>query len=333
MNITTSKQAEKLAEIGSQFKRIREEQNLSIPHLTATTLISERYLRAIENGEIESLPEPVYVRGFIRKYGTALGIGDLSEEFPLEPVLPDNKWVGSPAAELRPLHLYALYVAVIAGAVGLLATFLNPPDANQINDSATNLSDVAKVESRKTANRLNPINLLSPQTSGLSIFRQVMGIPVPTSSSLTNPTQDTTKVTLPNVTPTNASSQSESSLGTFLNSLATSADSLERTNALTDIDGNFQFPANKPVNLGVVMRNQSWLRVTVDGKTEFEGVLSEGKKLSWSADRQISIRVGNASAVALSYNNRPLTILGKDGEVVERLFTPNMVKVEADSRR
>ncbi|MFN5965924.1 MAG: helix-turn-helix domain-containing protein, partial [Pseudanabaena sp.] len=145
VNITTSKQAEKLAEIGAQFKRIRQDKELSIPHLTATTLISERYLRAIENGEIDSLPEPVYVRGFIRKYGTALGVGDLSEDFPLNPVLPEQKWAGSAAAELRPLHLYALYIGVIAGAVSLLATFLNSPDANKINDRQTILGNSAQI--------------------------------------------------------------------------------------------------------------------------------------------------------------------------------------------
>ena len=127
MNNTTSKQAEKLAEIGAQFKKIREDKELSIPHLTATTLISERYLRAIENGEMESLPEPVYVRGFIRKYGDALGLGDLSEEFPLNPVLPEQKWAGSAAAELRPLHLYALYVGVISKAPKGIETFCPPP--------------------------------------------------------------------------------------------------------------------------------------------------------------------------------------------------------------
>ncbi|MCA6606537.1 MAG: DUF4115 domain-containing protein, partial [Pseudanabaena sp. M007S1SP1A06QC] len=47
--------------------------------------------------------------------------------------------------------------------------------------------------------------------------------------------------------------------------------------------------------------------------TEFEGVLDEGKKLTWSGNRQISIRAGNASAVRLSYNNQPIKVLGKEG--------------------
>jgi len=61
----------KLAEIGAELKRIREEQNVSLQKIKQITLISERHLKAIENGDISSLPEPVYVQSFIRKY--ALG--------------------------------------------------------------------------------------------------------------------------------------------------------------------------------------------------------------------------------------------------------------------
>ncbi len=88
-------------------------------------------------------------------------------------------------------------------------------------------------------------------------------------------------------------------------------------------NGDFVFAGNKPINVGIVMQGESWMRITVDGQTEFEGVLNEGKKLSWSGDRQISIRAGNASSVALSYNNQPIKVLGKEGEVAERLFGIN----------
>ena len=321
MNITTSKQAEKLAEIGAQFKRVREDKDLSIPHLTATTLISERYLRAIENGEMDSLPEPIYVRGFIRKYGDALGVGDLSEDFPLNSVLPDRKWAGSAAAELRPLHLYALYVGVIAGAVSLLATFLNSPDANKINDSQTSFSDSAQISSAKSNKSVEAVDLL-PKIGGLEILRQTVSVPVaianPASIPVaTIPTEVKNQATTPN--------SANSGLSNLLSNWASSniASTNADPNSAVLANGNFEFVGNKPVNVGIVMQGESWLRITVDGQTEFEGVLNEGKKLAWSGDRQISIRAGNASSVALSYNNQPIKLLGKEGEVAERLFGNN----------
>ena len=326
VNITTSKQAEKLAEIGAQFKRIREDKELSIPHLTATTLISERYLRAIEAGQMDSLPEPVYVRGFIRKYGDALGLGDLSEDFPLNPVLPEQKWVGSAAAELRPLHLYALYVVVIAGAVSLLATFLNSPDANKINDSQTNFGDAAQISSAKSNKAIEPTETLLPKIGGLAVLRQTSSsVPVAMATpsapiEVKNQALPTDTLNKPN--PQTNLGKTNSNLNNML--LAVTSSSLPSTNTslnnATLANGKFEFVGNKPVNVGIVMQGESWMRITVDGQTEFEGVLNEGKKLAWSGDRQISIRAGNASSVALSYNNQPIKVLGREGEVAERQF-------------
>jgi len=331
VNITTSKQAEKLAEIGAQFKRIREDKELSIPHLTATTLISERYLRAIEDGQIDSLPEPIYVRGFIRKYGDALGVGDLSEDFPLNPVLPERKWAGSPAAELRPLHLYALYVGVIAGAVGLLATFLSTPEANKINDSQTNFSDAAQISSAKFNKGGEPTEALLPKIGGLGVLKQTVATPVtivtpvPNISAVTMPIEPKTQ-DIPNKLPAQTTlSGSSSSSKNILLALVSSG--LPATNGSPNSpivgNGDFEFVGNKPVNVGIVMQGESWLQIIVDGRTEFEGFLTEGKKLAWSGDRDISIRAGNASSVALSYNNQPIKVMGREGEVAERLFGTN----------
>ena len=324
MNITTSKQAEKLAEIGAQFKRIREDKDLSIPYLTATTLISERYLRAIEDGQIESLPEPIYVRGFIRKYGDVLGIGDLSNDFPLNPVLPEtNKWAGSAAAELRPLHLYALYVGVIAGAVSLLATFLNSPESNKINDSQTNFSNAAQINPKKISKAVAPVDVLLPKISGLEILKQTAANPANTSGvTLPVPKNDLISQSSLN-TPQSETAFSDVSFSLNNSLQSWIANTNFQNNSAIATDGNFEFVGNKPVNIGIVMKGQSWLRVTVDNKTEFEGVLDEGKKLTWSGDRQISVRAGNASSVALSYNNQSIKLLGKEGEVTERIYSVN----------
>lgn len=328
VNITTSKQAEKLAEIGARFKKIREEKELSIPHLTAMTLISERYLRAIENGEIESLPEPVYVRGFIRKYGDALGLGDLSAEFPLNPVIAEQKWAGSAAAELRPFHLYALYVGVIAGAVGLLATFMNAPDANRINDSQTNFGDAAKLTKATAPIPMVLKDVLLPKIGGLGVLRKdatgsgsivVPTVVTNTPAAATNQTVSTIAANAANAVPT-TTNNSQPINPNLSNTLGNLINSTNTPTSFVGTNGEFEFVGNKPVNVGIVMRGESWLRITVDGKTEFEGVLNEGKKLAWSGDRQISIRAGNASAVGLSYNKQAIQLLGKEGEVTEKMF-------------
>jgi hypothetical protein len=62
--------------------------------------------------------------------------------------------------------------------------------------------------------------------------------------------------------------------------------------------------------------------VSADGKTEFEGVLDEGAKQTWTAKEKLSIRAGNAGAVLTSFNGQEPKSIGNAGEVKEVTFTP-----------
>jgi len=48
--------------------------------------------------------------------------------------------------------------------------------------------------------------------------------------------------------------------------------------------------------------------------------MSAGDKQIWDATRQLTVRVGNASAIDISVNGRPMGRLGGPGDVVERTF-------------
>jgi hypothetical protein len=62
------------------------------------------------------------------------------------------------------------------------------------------------------------------------------------------------------------------------------------------------------------------VRIKADGKTEFEGILTEGTQRTWTADSQITIRAGNAGAVMVAYNEGQSTRLGAPGAVEEVKF-------------
>jgi cytoskeleton protein RodZ len=149
-------QADKLSEIGAQLKQARETQHIPLHRITSTTLIAERHLKAIEDGDLDQLPEPIYVQGFIRKYGQAVGIEDLAEGFPLLPSEPKHS-ITMPKAELRPFHLYALYLGVIAIAVSLLANFFNQAKAPSTSAVKPNLSKSAQVKPPSKAKNLGKV--------------------------------------------------------------------------------------------------------------------------------------------------------------------------------
>jgi cytoskeletal protein RodZ len=119
---------EQLLALGHVLSQARQEQGKSLEEVSRVTLIREKLLFAIETADLAELPETVYVRGLIRRYAEALGLDGetLASQFFTRPTLTDRKpsWKDSPAAQLRPLHLYGAYVFLIMAAVSSLSYLL-----------------------------------------------------------------------------------------------------------------------------------------------------------------------------------------------------------------
>lgn len=118
-------QVEKLEELGSRLRQFRTEQSIPLEEVAAQTRIQARLLNAIEEGRLEELPEPVYIKGFIKRFAEALGLNgaEFASAFPTGSGLQFIKpsWRYLPAAQLRPVHLYLLYVFLVIGAVNGLS--------------------------------------------------------------------------------------------------------------------------------------------------------------------------------------------------------------------
>lgn len=67
-------------------------------------------------------------------------------------------------------------------------------------------------------------------------------------------------------------------------------------------------------------REITWLQITIDDNDPVEALLQAGETASWSADSKISILVGNAGGVDLTFNGKPVESLGPSGKVVSRTF-------------
>ncbi len=125
-------------EMGERLRAARIDQALTIEEVEATTRINRIYLEALEEGEYEALPAPVYARGFMRSYARFLSLDpeeavaavprDLPRPQGLEP-LPGLRRTAS-STPLRPgLPAINLPVLGAAGAVLVvlvLAVFVIP---------------------------------------------------------------------------------------------------------------------------------------------------------------------------------------------------------------
>lgn len=59
---------------GEELKKEREIRGISLAEIAEATKISKRFLGAIEKNDFESLPAPVFTRGFVREYARYLGL-------------------------------------------------------------------------------------------------------------------------------------------------------------------------------------------------------------------------------------------------------------------
>ncbi|MEB3295752.1 MAG: DUF4115 domain-containing protein, partial [Synechococcales bacterium] len=160
-----------------------------------------------------------------------------------------SPWKGIPTGQLRPAHLYAVYMVLVVVAVQGLSSLLSRSAAGQTQISLESLQK----------------------------FKESL----PVSTVPMGPIAEQSDKSL-NVAPSN----------------------------------------NKPVRVGLTFTDQSWVRVLVDGKEEYEGVLPQGTMKAWSADRQVVVRAGNAGGIMVVYNESQAKPLGEPGAVQEVAFPP-----------
>ena len=71
---TSSNEALVLArELGERIRSFRTDAGVEVADLAIRTRIGARYLQSLEDGKLEDLPGPVFVKGFIRAVCAELG--------------------------------------------------------------------------------------------------------------------------------------------------------------------------------------------------------------------------------------------------------------------
>jgi transcriptional regulator with XRE-family HTH domain len=63
-----------LASFGEELRREREIRGISLKEIADATKISKRFLDAIERNDHQTLPAPVFTRGFVREYARYVGL-------------------------------------------------------------------------------------------------------------------------------------------------------------------------------------------------------------------------------------------------------------------
>jgi hypothetical protein len=75
------------------------------------------------------------------------------------------------------------------------------------------------------------------------------------------------------------------------------------------------------IQIVAAILERTWMRVTVDGKIEFEGRIQPGTTISFGGDQSIEVLTSNGAAVQITYNQNNLGVMGNFGEIVGRIYT------------
>jgi len=386
-----------MARLGETLRAQREKKGITLEQAASDTRIREKFLKALEDSDYQTLPGTVYTKGFLRNYAEYLELPaeELVVQFHQERDLPDAPRTFKP---LNPIARRSLIftpavlvpVVVLAGIV-LFVSYLyyqfvsfavppkidvTEPPSDAIAQSADFIVKGRTVPEGRVTVQVFPGPLtvadIHPNSDGTftvavqlnpgsnHIVVEVLDVTGKVGRASRTVRLDTSVASSPGLpvviveepangaTFTNVPVLVRGRFDPSVTALTVNGVQVPISNArLFEI--RFTYPAG-PQTIQIVARNaagaattesravtvaytaavvnvtlkggEAWLQATVDG-TVVPGtgrVFKEGETATYTG-REVRLRSGNAAATMVSYNGQPAVALGRQGEVVERIYT------------
>jgi cytoskeleton protein RodZ len=274
-------------EIGQILRQHRDTLGLKLEDIEGQTHVRKYYLQALETGDLEALPSPVQGRGMLNNYATFLGLDP-------EPLL------------------LKFADGLQAGLSARRGTRPGQPDPRSVGSAPRRGGRSASLR------RYLSSDLLFGGALGIALLFFIIWGAVRVSSlgAAELPVEDApaiVDVLAPEDTPTPSPTPGD------VITLESPAETAEETSATPE----FPIPvlSEGSVQLYIVVKQRTWMRITVDGEIEFEGRVIPGSAYTFSGQESIGFLTGSGSALQVFYNSNDLGSLGLVGEVIQRTFT------------
>lgn len=280
------------AKIGQTLEKARKEKGLSLDEVEHATKIRKRYLAGLEREDFGALPDAVYARGFLKTYANYLGLD--GEELSRE--LKDRK---KPRRER----------GIVYGA----------PKKSDFDRPLINPGELSASRRAGSISGTTVLTLLI----GLFALIAVAGALYYVGRGVQLSGES------PGGPPSPSGEQAADESGVNA-SKPQAGGAPEQESEQEDPAGGEREDAGtggaepKPDSLTVevsVEGTPSWLSILADGSLRYEQIAQPGFSQTFEAQREISIRTGNAGAVGVEVNGQDLGKLGESGEVLTRNFT------------
>ena len=273
------------SEVGQSLQSRRETLGLSLADVERHTSLRQRYLEALEAGDMDALPSPVQGRGMLKNYAVFLGMDPdpllirfaqgLQARLPAKQERPTDPRVRrKPVLPARVRRILSGDV-LIAGTIGVFLVIFVAWVAVRVF--------AMQSETIPTATAPSIVDVLIASPSPTSTIEPDSGTPAPAQVVVSDPS------------------------GTPL------------VEATVELPGGVS--NEEGVNIYITVNQRAWVRVTVDDEIVLIGRVLPGSAYSFSAESQIELLTGNGQALLVFYNEQDLGRIGEYGEVVNLVFS------------
>jgi len=276
---------------GEYLKQAREKKGFSLERLASQTRIPEHHLHALESEDFEDLPAKVFAKGFVRSYAKALGLneeealqrfletsGTFYERSQPEPPHVQVKLESAPRQNINWPLVVAVLLAIATGAFwyGLP----KQQDAHRALPEPEISSSVEPIE--------EPIPSVSDPEEPITSVTPVES--VPSLPSLPFPAVPT-----PPPTP---------------------APPVELISPISPISTTENTTVDEGHILEIEATQLTWVVVQSDQQAPNEALLQPGQRITWKANKQFLLTLGNAAGVIIQLDGQSQGPFGKPGQVV-----------------
>lgn len=284
--------------VGHLLRNARTAKGLSIDDVSRQLRLSAQQIEAIEKEDFEKLPGRTFLRGFIRNYANLVQLNPV----PLLQMLPEstrvistyertpfkNKQISFSSNREKPGN-HSLIIAIILFVIILGAYFLFENGGWNKNSDISAESEEKKTESATASVEIQlPLPGVVKNTSNTS---NTSDSPANKPSEVNNPVPATENTAAQVDIKTESAPENKPAV-----------EKTEKTEKTATFDKNTG-------HLYFKLTADSWIKV-VDGKgvTVFEQLKKSGSEQIVTGKRPLSLVIGNASGVNLTYNDKEIDI-------------------------
>ncbi len=277
-------------EIGESIKNRRELLGLSLEEIETHTHIPINYLHLVESGSFNQFPSPTQARGMLGNYSNFLNMDKHS-------------------VMLR-------YAEALQSKLQTTQILENQKETHTTSKSTINLKLPLWLKNILSVDTL-VFGILGIATLIFSIWgiSHVLDIQSNTVIKPTAPALSSLLLPSPTASP-------EPSATLPSDEILIPSDPILQPVEITSTP-TFQAFIGENIEIYIVVQERTFLRVIVDGKTEFDGRAIPGSNLPFTAFQNLEILTGNGSALQIIYNGEDIGPLGITGEVVNVIYTRN----------